>query len=119
MRRLCVTSWLLVTLSLLWSGLGHALHQHAEHGPADRESCAACDHHKPHDKPAPSQPDDHDDCATCHLLVSVKASTLDFDVPQVPPLADGQHAALVMPLDVTTLDRLGVPSGRGPPQPHL
>lgn len=120
MRRLGVTSWLLLAvLSLLWSGLGHALHhQHLEHCPGDHGPCAASDHHKPRDQPAPSQPDDHDDCATCHLMASVKASTLDFDVSQAPSLADA-HAAPVMLLSVTTLDRLGVPSGRAPPQLHL
>lgn len=119
MRRLGVTSWLLlVTLSLLWSGLGHTLHHHFEHGLGDHEHCAAGDHHKPHDKPAPSQPDDHDDCAACHLLASVKASTLDFGVLHVPPLADA-YTASAKPSIVPTRDRLGVPSGRGPPHLYL
>ena len=119
MRRYGFTSWLLlVTLLLLWSGVSRALHEHVDHGHGGHASHAATDHEEPHDPPAPLQPDDHDDCAICHLLASVKASTLDIDVPDVPPLADA-YAAPVTPPSVTTLDRFGVPSGRGPPHLHL
>lgn len=119
MRRLCFTSGLLlVTLSLLWSGLGRALHEHVEHRHEGHASCAATQHDEPYDPPAPSQPDDHDNCAVCHLLASVKASTLDLDVPHVPPLTD-THDAPATPSRVATIDRLGVPSGRGPPHLHL
>lgn len=110
---------------LVFSGAVQAVHEAIDHRHTSAEPTAslahACaDHGRTDPLPTPAQPrdSDHDDCATCHLLVHVKASALDLASPTLP-IAPSSFAAAVVSPELGACPSLGLPLGRGPPASRL
>ena len=117
MKALHLTTWLLLLAMLtLFSGAASFVHvhEHASHTDAATPGHEHCSHGVPSDSPDQPQPSDHEDCATCFVLLHLTASTLDLvptaDLPS-PRCAD----ALLAPETIFALSTTRVPSGRGPP----
>lgn len=116
MKHLRLTSWLLLAaMAVLFSGAAsfvHA-HEHAHHPDAVTVGHEHCSH-GPVDTPDEPAPSDHEDCATCFVLLHLSGSTLDF----IPPAELPQQAcreALPDPEIIFALGATRIPPGRGPP----
>lgn len=117
MKHLRLTSWLLLAaMAVLFSGAASFVHthEHAHHAQAAAVGHEHCNHggSDTPDQPAPS---DHDDCATCFVLLHLSASTLDL-LPSAEPLQPVCREALLAPEVIFALGATRVPPGRGPPQ---
>lgn len=126
-RQPLITGFLLLAVTLLFSGASRSVHEHLDHRPDHAPGHAAAHPHdpghdhreQPIDQPGSPEPTDHpDDCSTCFLLTHAQASPLDFDVPPTLPEPGGAAAILTSPSFVLSND-LPLPPGRGPPSARL
>ncbi len=114
-RQRLTTWWLLAAMALLFSGAAQPLHERLDHHHGPTAPHASAEWQGP---PAALGPLDHDDCATCFLLVHGRASPLDLQPP--PKLFCPSRLAPPTPAQrIVARDDTPLPPGRGPPHVHL